>query len=138
MCDYTGHEFGASYPDSVCIKGYLFDADSDGCSHGGEWACPRCNTAQMLADAREEAEEGASGCVGFGAGARPYCAMTRWEAACAKALAENPVDAARILEGFGTLILDDWPDRQAVYDGRARWDVTVPKPWSFSEASAQP
>lgn len=28
MCDYTGHEFGASYPDSCCIDGFLWDLDS--------------------------------------------------------------------------------------------------------------
>ncbi len=138
MCDYTGHEFGASYPDSVCINGYLFDADSDGCSHGGEWACPRCNTAQMLADAFEEAQDGGAGCVGFGPNARPYCAMTRWEAACAKALRENPAVAVPILEGYGTLTLEDWPDRAAVYAGLAPWGITEPKPWSYAEARQTP
>lgn len=49
MCDYQGHEFGAElYPDSVCINGYLYDADytdennnviitDDGIP------CPKCN-----------------------------------------------------------------------------------------------
>lgn len=49
-CDYQGHEFGASYPDSVCLDGWLFDADS-GYSIDGGWAytsggdipCPKCN-----------------------------------------------------------------------------------------------
>ena len=27
MCNYQGYEFGAPYPDSVCIDGRLFDAD---------------------------------------------------------------------------------------------------------------
>ena len=26
-CNYQGYEFGASYPDSVCIEGRLWDAD---------------------------------------------------------------------------------------------------------------
>ena len=51
MCDYQGYEFGAgSYPDSVCIDGYLWDADSgDACDDGwcytlgGEIPCPQCN-----------------------------------------------------------------------------------------------
>lgn len=50
MCDYQGHEFGATYPDSVCIDGFLWDADSgdadgDGwCyTNGGEIPCPKCN-----------------------------------------------------------------------------------------------
>ena len=62
MCDYSGHEFGASYPDSVCIDGYLWDADS--CDEpggplysGGEWPCPRCNTRLMLENALEEAKD---------------------------------------------------------------------------------
>lgn len=52
MCDYQAREFGATYPDSVCIDGFLFDADSgyaDGddrwCyTDGGEIPCPKCNT----------------------------------------------------------------------------------------------
>ncbi len=51
-CDYQGHEFGAVYPDSVCIDGYLWDADSgnadpsgDGWLYdkGGDIPCPKCN-----------------------------------------------------------------------------------------------
>lgn len=49
MCDYQGHEFGAQYPDSVCIDGYLWDADKcddEGNLYGeGEWPCPACNRA---------------------------------------------------------------------------------------------
>lgn len=48
-CDYQGHEFGACYPDSVCIEGYLWDADSgdsDGLTHGGDLPCPKCNRAE--------------------------------------------------------------------------------------------
>ena len=51
MCDYQGYEFGAgSYPDSVCIKGYLYDADD--CDEKGSiylhedeehQKCPKCN-----------------------------------------------------------------------------------------------
>lgn len=33
-CNYAGHEFGASYPDSICIEGYLWDADS--CDEPGD------------------------------------------------------------------------------------------------------
>ena len=45
-CDYQGHEFGAHYLDSVCIEGYLWDADSgdaDGLTNGGDLPCPQCN-----------------------------------------------------------------------------------------------
>jgi len=51
MCEYTGYEFGATYPDSVCIDGFLWDADSgysdgeDGWNFtfGGDLPCPKCN-----------------------------------------------------------------------------------------------
>ena len=52
MCDFMGQDFGATYPDSVCIDGYLWDADSgnadpngDGWLYdsGGEVPCPSCN-----------------------------------------------------------------------------------------------
>ena len=48
MCQYSGRDFGASYPDSVCIDGFLWDADScdepgGGLLHGGEIPCPQCN-----------------------------------------------------------------------------------------------
>lgn len=55
MCDYQGFEFGATYVDSVCIEGYLWDADSGevcedgwGCYYtvGGEIPCPQCNTSK--------------------------------------------------------------------------------------------
>lgn len=49
-CDYQGYEFGAAYLDSVCIDGYLWDADSgdrsdDGWiyTNGGDLPCPKCN-----------------------------------------------------------------------------------------------
>ncbi len=50
-CDYQGQEFGAPYPDSVCIDGHLWDADS--CDepggplyHGGDIPCPKCNAKE--------------------------------------------------------------------------------------------
>lgn len=46
MCNYQGYEFGASYLDSVCIDGQLFDADSGDSSGLYEpldyKACPQC------------------------------------------------------------------------------------------------
>jgi hypothetical protein len=46
-CNYQGHEFGASYPDSVCVDGRLFDADN--CDGRGNLyeptehiPCPKC------------------------------------------------------------------------------------------------
>lgn len=124
MCGYTGHEFGASYPDSVCIDGYLWDADSgdeDGLSHGGEWACPRCNTRVMLENARDEAIDGGAGVYQFA----PYCAAILWEGAVRKAMAENRAEAEATLALMEPFDTDDWPDRQAVYEHRAAWHETV-------------
>lgn len=124
MCDYCGHEFGASYPDSVCIDGYLWDADScddDGFTHGGEWACPRCNTRRMLEEAREEAISGGCGHFQF----QPYCAAVLWDGAVRKALAENQEKALRVLAAMEPFETDDWPDRRAVYEGRASWRETI-------------
>lgn len=60
VCDYQGHEFGATYPDSVCIDGYLWDADSgdageDGWiyTNGGEIPCPKCNAETYAEYCRE-------------------------------------------------------------------------------------
>lgn len=48
ICDYQGYDFGASYKDSVCVDGYLHDADD--CDSEGnvylndeEIPCPKCN-----------------------------------------------------------------------------------------------
>lgn len=48
MCEYQGHEFGARYPDSMCIDGYLWDADN--CDDQGNLyepmdaiPCPMCS-----------------------------------------------------------------------------------------------
>ena len=64
MCDYQGHEFGANYPDSVCIDGYLWDADSgesteDGWAydHGGEIPCPECNHEAWMEYMHDDIEE---------------------------------------------------------------------------------
>lgn len=54
-CGYQGYEFGATYRDSVCLDGYLWDADSGEAApggegwlytHGGEIPCPECNPDQ--------------------------------------------------------------------------------------------
>lgn len=43
--------FGASYPDAVCVDGYLWDLDSfenGGLTTGGEEPCPFCNTEEFI------------------------------------------------------------------------------------------
>lgn len=136
MCGYCGHEFGAGYPDSICIKGYLWDADSDdgegGLTHGGEWPCPACNTAEMLTEALESAQDGSCGENMW----RPWCSATRWEAACESALKANREEATKFLLAVAPFEISDWPDREAVYAGRARWDVTVDRPWTPEMALA--
>lgn len=53
VCDYQGYEFGARYPDSVCIDGRLFDADN--CDDNGnlydneeDIPCPMCRRADAV------------------------------------------------------------------------------------------
>ncbi len=77
-CDYQGYEFGANYLDSICIDGFLWDADSgnpgEPLEHGGELSCPQCNHDTWLRDIAESvSEEG--WCAGYeGAGVKtcPY------------------------------------------------------------------
>ena len=59
MCDYQGYEFGAHYPDSVCIEGQLWDADhyDDGfLTSGPLMPCPQCNGAQYHRYFQDETE----------------------------------------------------------------------------------
>lgn len=65
-CGYQGNEFGARYPDSVCLEGYLWDADSgDACeggwmyTNGGDLPCPQCNHAEWRAYHLDDVIEGA-------------------------------------------------------------------------------
>jgi hypothetical protein len=53
VCNYQGYEFGAAYPDSVCIDGRLFDADN--CDNNGnlydneeDIPCPICRRADAV------------------------------------------------------------------------------------------
>lgn len=53
MCEYQGYEFGAQYPDSVCVEGQLFDADS--CDDEGNLyepaeyvPCPMCHREEAI------------------------------------------------------------------------------------------
>lgn len=66
MCNYQGYDFGANYLDSVCIDGYLWDADSgdatdDGwCyTNGGDEPCPQCNHATWRERRAETIQEDA-------------------------------------------------------------------------------
>lgn len=61
-CGYQGHEFGATYPDSICMGGRLYDADN--CDdHGNLYEpldyipCPQCNHKEWLENQRDYIEE---------------------------------------------------------------------------------
>ncbi|MFZ3441110.1 hypothetical protein L2D37_25560 [Vibrio harveyi] len=64
-CGYTGYDFGAHYPDSTCINGYLWDMDSgfsdDSGEHyldiGGDIPCPRCNLSKWVSWMAEDWED---------------------------------------------------------------------------------
>jgi len=52
-CGYQGYEFGASYPDSICMDGQLFDADH--CDSNGDLyapaeyiPCPVCHKKEAI------------------------------------------------------------------------------------------
>ena len=138
MCGYQGYEFGAGYLDSICCDGYLWDADSDDgegrLTHGGEWPCPACNTEEMLSQALEDAQDGSCG----ESMRRPWCAATRWEAACVAALSANREKAERFLRQIAPFEVADWPNRDLVYAGFAPWDDTVDRLWSPEMALATP
>lgn len=53
-CGYQGYEFGASYPDSICFGGRLYDADN--CDGRGNYfepeeniPCPMCHPRKATA-----------------------------------------------------------------------------------------
>ncbi len=134
-CGYQGYEFGGGYLDSICIDGYLWDADScdepgGGLTHGGEWACPHCNTERFLEDALREAKEGSCGKSMF----TPWCAATQWEGYLRKAMKEQPGKTKAFLRTVAPFTTCDWPDRKAVEEGRASWENTIDRqwPWSFT------
>jgi hypothetical protein len=63
-CGYQGYEFGASYPDSICFGGRLYDADN--CDGEGNFyeptddiPCPMCHpikAARWYADNRMDGD----------------------------------------------------------------------------------
>jgi len=59
-CNYQGRDFGATYPDSICIDGFLWDADCyEGglYTSGGDIPCPECNHDAWLEYYRDDIEE---------------------------------------------------------------------------------
>jgi len=131
MCDYQGYEFGANYPDSMCIDGLLWDADSDDgdgyLTNGGELPCPRCATAGYLSYALEQAKDGGCGIAMTYA----HVAMEQWELIIAHARRENANEAEGFLRKVEPFFTDDWPDREAVREGHASWNDTIEREWRY-------
>lgn len=126
-CDYQGYEFGGGYLDSVCIDGYLWDADScdepgGGLQHGGEMACPQCNAEQFLADALRDAKDGTCGLV---QGYYAHVSAQTFERQVAHAMRLNPTATESFLASLEEFETIDWPDRAAVAANPSLWDNTI-------------
>ncbi|SMH64613.1 protein of unknown function [Acidithiobacillus ferrivorans] len=107
-CNYEGHDFGATYIDSCCIDGYLWDLDScdepgGRLSDGGDMPCPKCNTLEYLEQAKEEAESCTSGSVFVSGGGYAYTGESIWLSAVRKAESLNPDGAAHALQKLGVV-----------------------------------
>ena len=107
-CGFSAPMFGAPYPDALCVDGTLWDLDSDdgaGLTKGGEIPCPRCATADWLADLRATAE---------GEIPQPQDRLTPaevWERAVLTALDLAPSAAREALRAMEPFELLDRPGR---------------------------
>ena len=102
MCNFSEPWFGATYEDSFCVDGYLYDADKDGYDpHDKSHSCPQCNTKEFLEDVFEKAESISE--FRCGAGGIYICgnSHTIWENGCALARKFNPTAAEEIITGLG-------------------------------------
>jgi hypothetical protein len=122
----------------MCIDGYLWDADScdepgGGLSIGGETPCPQCNTIAFLKDGLERVKEGGCGMSMW----TPYVAADQWERTIAHARRFDATATDTFLATVKPFVTDDWPDRQAVFDGRAPWDKTIERRWPWSQATGE-
>jgi len=117
VCDYQGKEFGANYLDSVCIDGFLWDADS--CDEpggplysGGDIPCPQCNHEEWLSRFQGvvEAKGGRAALGGNGKEACPYPGEARF-----------PQDGPKLREWW----LKGWDEESA--ELKAGTDSNVPK-----------
>lgn len=88
-CDYQGYDFGAHYLDSICVDGWLWDADScdepgGDLTSGGEIPCPQCSHDDWLAFIADEITE-AGWVAGYDGRDITTCAHPRTGAAYHKA-----------------------------------------------------
>lgn len=97
-CGFDAPWFGASYPDSFCVHGYLHDADGDGyIASDTTNPCPRCNTKEYLISQKEESEGTELLGWGSGAGMTYVTGDEIWAIAKRWARQENPHDAESII-----------------------------------------
>lgn len=132
-CGYQAPWFGASYPDGGCIDGVLWDLDSydDGLlTVCGDIPCPACNTTAFLEWARDDAESTVTASYNGIA----TCGAVIWERAIGIARHENREAADAYLATVEPFTAADWPDRQAVYEGRASEHDTFDRQWPWETA----
>lgn len=121
-CGYMGYEFGASYLDSQCFGGQLYDLDNCDGSLLYEpieyFHCPHCRTEAWL---EREAEM-----IGEGVCGRDKSSLPQWKAACRFILETNRDAALPLLNGkFKTVTyLEENADGTDLID----------KQWTFNEA----
>jgi hypothetical protein len=98
MCGFDKPWFGASYPDSYCVDGYLHDADGDGYIPSDKSEpCPRCNTRQFLEGRKDEADGTVSQSWGTGGGMVTITGEEIWERSKRWARQENPEQAEALI-----------------------------------------
>ena len=92
---------------------------------GGETPCPKCNTEKYLLGALDDAKEDVAGSsMGI-----PWCAATVWEGSIRTAIDANPETANDVVSDIQPFTVCDWPDRDAVFSGKARWQDTIEIVW---------
>lgn len=97
-CGFDRPWFGASYPDSFCVDGYLHDADGDGyIASDTTNPCPRCNTREFLETRKEHCDGTESQSWGAGGVMITRTGDEMWETSKAWAWQENPAEAEGII-----------------------------------------
>lgn len=119
-CQFDRPWFGASYPDSYCVDGYLHDADRDGYDPSDATnPCPRCNTKIYLEYAHDEASGTEYLGWGTGAGMTYVTGEQIWEIAKSWARQENPSEAEALIS-----TLEPSLHREAISERPGRAAVT--------------
>lgn len=122
-CGYMGRDFGASYLDSECFGGRLYDlddGDGDMLYEPREYLpCPNCRMEEWLERHAKYVSEGVSG--------REKSSLPEWQAVCRFALKTNKAEALRLLNGrFKTV---------AYLEHNAGGDDLIEREWTFDLAA---